>query len=105
MRFAQREFAGAGDGAARIMAALEWIHRNIDYVAGVSNAETTAERTFVYRAGVCRDFTHLGITLARALGNSRQSGERLRSPIKSARFPCHFRITLANFAAPLRDVE
>jgi hypothetical protein len=41
---------------------------NVDYVAGVSNAETTAERTFDDRAGVCRDFTHLGITFARALG-------------------------------------
>jgi hypothetical protein len=68
MRFAQREFAGAGDGVAQVMSILEWIHRNVDYVAGVSDAETTAERTFVDRAGVCRDFTHLGITLARALG-------------------------------------
>jgi transglutaminase-like putative cysteine protease len=68
MRFAQREFGNAGDGVARIMAILGWIHRNVDYVFGVSNAETTAERTFVDRAGVCRDFTHLGITLARALG-------------------------------------
>ena len=68
MRFAQREFGNAGDGVARVMAMLEWIHRNVDYVAGVSNAETTAERTFVDRAGVCRDFTHLGITFARALG-------------------------------------
>jgi transglutaminase-like putative cysteine protease len=68
MRFAQREFGGTGDGVARVMAILEWIHRNVDYIAGVSNAETTAERTFVDRAGVCRDFTHLGITLSRALG-------------------------------------
>jgi transglutaminase-like putative cysteine protease len=68
MRFAQREFGGAGDGVARIMAILEWLYRNVDYVVGVSNAETTAERTFVDRAGVCRDFTHLGITLTRALG-------------------------------------
>jgi transglutaminase-like putative cysteine protease len=68
MRFAQREFGAAGDGVARVMAILEWIHRNVDYVSGISNAETTAERTFVDRAGVCRDFTHLGITLARALG-------------------------------------
>jgi len=68
MRFAQREFAGDGDGVARVMAMLEWIHRNVDYVTGVSNTETTAERTFVDRAGVCRDFTHLGITFARALG-------------------------------------
>jgi transglutaminase-like putative cysteine protease len=68
MRFAQREFGSADDGVSRVMAVLEWIHRNVDYVAGVSDAETTAERTFVDRAGVCRDFTHLGITLARALG-------------------------------------
>jgi transglutaminase-like putative cysteine protease len=68
MRFAQREFGSAGDGVAKMMAILEWIHRNVDYVAGVSNAQTTAEETFVDRAGVCRDFTHLGITLTRALG-------------------------------------
>jgi transglutaminase-like putative cysteine protease len=68
LRFAQREFGGSGDGVDRIMAILEWINRNLDYVVGVSDAETTAERTFVDRAGVCRDFTHMGITLARALG-------------------------------------
>ena len=51
MRFAQREFGGAGDGVAQIMAILEWIHGNVDYVIGVSNAETAAERTFVDRAG------------------------------------------------------
>ncbi|WP_275186026.1 transglutaminase family protein [Bradyrhizobium sp. CSA112] len=50
------------------MSISDWIHRNVDYVSGVSNAETTAERTFIDRAGVCRDFAHLGITLARALG-------------------------------------
>lgn len=68
MRFAQREFGRSADGVARVMSMLNWISRNIDYVAGVSNAETTAERTFVDRAGVCRDFTHLGITMTRALG-------------------------------------
>ena len=68
MRFAQREFAAPGDGVGRVMAILEWIHNNVDYVPGVSSSETTAERTFVDRAGVCRDFTHLGITMARALG-------------------------------------
>jgi transglutaminase-like putative cysteine protease len=36
MRFAQREFGGAGDGVGRIMAMLDWIHRNVDYVAGVN---------------------------------------------------------------------
>lgn len=68
MRFAQREFAASGDGVARVMSMLNWINRNVDYISGVSDAETTAERTFVDRAGVCRDFAHLGITLSRALG-------------------------------------
>ena len=63
MRFAQREFGAAGDGVGRVMAILEWIHDNVDYVAGVSSSETTGERTFVDRAGICRDFTHLGITM------------------------------------------
>jgi len=67
-RFAAREFGNAGDGVAKVMAILEWITRNVDYVHGISTPETTAERTFVDRAGVCRDFTHLAITLCRALG-------------------------------------
>lgn len=64
--FATREF-GHLHGSDRILAVLDWIHGHLDYRPGVSNAETTAERTFVERAGVCRDFSHLGITLARAL--------------------------------------
>jgi transglutaminase-like putative cysteine protease len=65
--FATRQFGGVQPGGARVLALLDWIHAHVDYVPGVSNAETTAERTFVDRAGVCRDFSHLGITLARAL--------------------------------------
>jgi hypothetical protein len=41
MRFAQREYgdAGDGDGVARVMATLEWIHLNVDYATGISNAD------------------------------------------------------------------
>jgi len=66
-RFAQREFGGAGDGVGRVMAILNWVHDHIDYVHGTSSAETTAAETFMTRAGVCRDFTHLTIALCRAL--------------------------------------
>ena len=66
-RFVQRSF-GETSGGARILAILDWIHTNIDYEPGVSDSETTAARTFIDRAGVCRDFTHLGITLCRASG-------------------------------------
>ena len=65
-RFVARTFPPPLAGGARVGAILDWIHRNVDYTHGVSTAETTAEQTFVDRAGVCRDFTHLAITLCRA---------------------------------------
>ena len=65
------------------------VNRNVDYVSGVSNAETTAERTFVDRAGVCRDFAHLGITFARALGIPARAGVPMRSTsIPPISMPC-----------------
>ncbi len=67
LRYAARRF-GDVSGGAKVLAIVEWLRRNVDYEHGVSDAETTAERTFVDRAGVCRDFTHLGITLCRAGG-------------------------------------
>jgi transglutaminase-like putative cysteine protease len=67
MRFAQREFCSIEAGGARVLAVLDWLHTHLDYVHGVSHAQTTAEQTFIDRAGVCRDFTHLGIALTRAL--------------------------------------
>ena len=66
-RFAQREFSGFS-GGAQMLAVLDWIYTHLDYEHGVSNAQTTARETFTDRAGVCRDFTHMGITLCRALG-------------------------------------
>jgi transglutaminase-like putative cysteine protease len=66
-RFVERTFAGT-IGGERVLAILDWIKANIDYEPGVSDTETTAARTFIDRAGVCRDFTHLGITLCRASG-------------------------------------
>ena len=66
-RFVQREF-GETSGGERVLAILDWIKENVDYEHGVSDTETTAARTFIDRAGVCRDFTHLGITLCRASG-------------------------------------
>ncbi|HSJ01411.1 MAG TPA: transglutaminase family protein [Verrucomicrobium sp.] len=44
-----------------------WVNQNLRYEYGVSNASTSALDTERYRAGVCRDFSHLGITLCRAL--------------------------------------
>lgn len=67
-RFAGRTFGGAGDGVALVMAVMDWLAEHVDYVPGSSAAQTGAEQTFTTRSGVCRDFTHLAITLCRALG-------------------------------------
>lgn len=63
--FVERQF-GRLSGGAQVQAILDWIGGHLDYRAGVSDAASTALDTFVDRAGVCRDFTHLAISLCRA---------------------------------------
>jgi transglutaminase-like putative cysteine protease len=54
-------------GAMRVQAICDWLHDNVDYQLGSSTATTTACDVFRNRAGVCRDFAHLGVTFCRAL--------------------------------------
>lgn len=56
----------AVEGGEKIVAIRDWIAEHIRYIPGSSTARTTALDTFVERQGVCRDFAHLLITLARA---------------------------------------
>lgn len=65
--FVQAEF-GTLEGGAKIIAMRDWINGHLSYVPGASNAETTALDTFVKRQGICRDYAHVMITLARAAG-------------------------------------
>ena len=64
---AQKIFGAAKPGYARVQAISDWIHDNIDYQVGSSDASTTARDVFWRRAGVCRDFAHMGVTFCRAL--------------------------------------
>jgi len=50
--------------AERIQA---WIRANIEYRYGVSEESTCALDTLESRAGVCRDFAHVGVALCRSL--------------------------------------
>jgi transglutaminase-like putative cysteine protease len=63
--FIGEEF-GALEGGAKIAAMRDWIGAHLSYVPGASHGETTALDTFHDRAGICRDYAHLMITLARA---------------------------------------
>ena len=66
-RTAQKLFGAVQPGLARVQAVVDWIHDNIDYQLGSSQATTTARDVYLQRAGVCRDFAHLGVTFCRAL--------------------------------------
>jgi transglutaminase-like putative cysteine protease len=67
-RFAWRQFGDGPQGHAKVDAICDWVHDNVDYLEGSSDGSTSAHDTFTTRAGVCRDFAHLGITICRALG-------------------------------------
>ena len=64
---AQQLFGTAPPGISRVRTVVKWIHENIAYRPGSTKSTTTAHEVFEQRAGVCRDFAHLGITMCRAL--------------------------------------
>ena len=67
-RFAQSTFGSLASGYYKVNGICNWIHDYVNYEGGVSDAMTSAFDTVTQRAGVCRDFAHLGIALCRTLG-------------------------------------
>jgi transglutaminase-like putative cysteine protease len=65
--FVSQEF-GHLEGGASVEAMARWIRENIAYRCGASNETTSAVDTFVARAGVCRDYSHLMAACTRAAG-------------------------------------
>ena len=63
--FVEDEFEGL-EGGAMVQAMRDWIATHYRYVAGSSDSTTTAIDSFVERRGVCRDYAHTLICLARA---------------------------------------
>jgi transglutaminase-like putative cysteine protease len=61
-------FGHTPGGWPRVTAVLDWVHANVRYGYEFASPLKTALDVFEERAGVCRDFQHLGITLCRALG-------------------------------------
>jgi transglutaminase-like putative cysteine protease len=63
-----REVVGsARPGYDQVEAIRHFIHTQIKYKYGVSNSSTDALETLQAGAGVCRDYSHIGISLCRAL--------------------------------------
>jgi transglutaminase-like putative cysteine protease len=66
-RLARGLFGAIENPHEKAVAIADWIHENVDYVRGSTTSSTSAYDTVTQRAGVCRDFSHLGIALCRAL--------------------------------------
>ena len=66
--FAQKEFGTHLSGYSRVKAICDWVHNQVDYVSGSTDASSSACDVLINRAGVCRDFAHTSIALCRALG-------------------------------------
>jgi transglutaminase-like putative cysteine protease len=65
--FAWRSFSGVPPGWARVQAVCDFVHRHLRFDYATARSTRTATEAFVERGGVCRDFTHLAITLCRCL--------------------------------------
>lgn len=59
---------GPLSGGPLIAAMSDWITANFAYDNSASHAGTTAADSFAARAGVCRDYAHVLISMARASG-------------------------------------
>ena len=67
-RLAWKEFGQLPSGYSRVVEICNWVNKHIDYVAGSTDASSSACDVLIQRAGVCRDFAHVSIALCRALG-------------------------------------
>jgi len=66
-RLANNLFGHIVNPFEKVATLTNWIHKNVQYLSGSTNSQTSAFDTVTEQAGVCRDFAHLGIALCRAL--------------------------------------
>lgn len=64
---AWKQFGELPRGYRRVQAICDFVNSHLRFSYGSSLPTTTAADVFAAEVGVCRDFTHLGITFCRAL--------------------------------------
>jgi transglutaminase-like putative cysteine protease len=67
MDFAWRTFGRTNPGWQRVQAICDFVHSHLRFDYQKARADRTALDGFRERVGVCRDFTHLAITLCRCM--------------------------------------
>ncbi|QNL48242.1 transglutaminase family protein [Olivibacter sp. SDN3] len=65
--FASNHFGNLQHPYEKVMAIRDWIYSYVEYQSGFSDAQTSALDTLIEQVGVCRDFSHIGVALCRAL--------------------------------------
>lgn len=66
-RFAHRLFGGFDSGHGRVQGITDWVMANLRYEPGVTDGSSGTADVLLQRAGVCRDFAHVAISLCRAM--------------------------------------
>lgn len=61
-------FGQGPTGWARVQAICDWVHDHVTFAHDSARCDRTAYDTFLDGRGVCRDYTHLAITLCRCMG-------------------------------------
>jgi transglutaminase-like putative cysteine protease len=94
VRLAAKEFGHLTPGHEKVVGVCNWIHNHIDYECGVTNAHTSAVDCLTLRAGVCRDFAHLGVAFCRALGIPARYGSAYAFDLTPPDFHAFFEVWL-----------
>jgi transglutaminase-like putative cysteine protease len=67
MSFAWKQFGHVAPGWAKVQAVCDFVHQHLGFDYQQARSDRSALDAFRERVGVCRDFTHLAITLCRCL--------------------------------------
>lgn len=96
VRLAAKQFGDLHPGHERVSGICNWIHSHIDYQPGITNAHTSAVDCLTLRAGVCRDFAHLGVTFCRAMGIPARYGSAYAWQLPQPDFHAFFEVWLGD---------
>ena len=67
LQFAWNQFGPSPLGWARVQAICNYVHQHIHFNYNAARATRTAVEGWREKTGVCRDFTHLAVTLCRCM--------------------------------------
>ncbi len=65
--FAWQQFGGIAPGWDRVRAICDFVHQHLSFNYKTARPTRTALDAFREKEGVCRDFTHLAVTLCRCM--------------------------------------